>query len=585
MNLLVTALVKQVPKGDHSGRLDADGRLERAGAVTEMNPWCRRAVAQAVRLAAETGGRSTAITMGPPAAVDVLREALGWGVDDAVQLSDPALAGSDCLVTARALASTIAVLDDPPDLILVGASSVDGSTGAVGAMLAELLGLPFTGPVLTLEAEDGRLRTTVQYDSGTEAVLIDLPAVVAVAERSCPPAKLPVEAWRSAETVRRVSTVDLPTGTWGLPGSPTKVARVRPAPVTRDPVIFRGRPETQVSRAIAELIARGCFDTPVAQQAEPVPTPQRHGPDVVALVGPGPAAGTRALLGTAAALAAEAGGAVVAVGTGHSSADLARWGADEVVRLSGDEPRPVSHALARWIGEWEPWAVLGAALPWDREVLARLAVVFGAGLMSDLVSLTVQDGRLAGLKPSGGGTLAEIVSHGTPQIATLRTGLLPLRTPRAGRQLTEHMLAVAADPAIVRAERRTGDDGDALDRAEVVIAVGRGVPPEKYDELEAMRVLLGAELGATRKVTDEGWLPHGRQIGITGRSVAPRMYVAVGLSGNLNHLAGAGRAGTVLAINTDPAAEVFAHCDVGLVADWQEVMPFLVDGLRSRVSG
>ena len=235
MNLLITALVKQVPKGDHSGRLDTDGRLERAGAVTEMNPWCRRAVAQAVRLAGETGGRSTAITMGPPAAVDVLREALGWGVDDAVHLSDPALAGSDCLVSARALASTIAVLDDPPDLILVGASSVDGSTGAVGAMLAELLGLPFTGPVLTLEVEEGRLRTTVQYDSGTESVLIDLPAVVAVAERSCPPAKVPPESWPSADVVRRVSTTDLAAGTWGLPGSPTKVAQVHPAPLTRDP--------------------------------------------------------------------------------------------------------------------------------------------------------------------------------------------------------------------------------------------------------------------------------------------------------------------------------------------------------------
>jgi electron transfer flavoprotein alpha subunit len=107
--LRVTALIKQVPKGDHSGRLDADGRLERAGAVTEMNPWCRRAVAQAVRLARESGGRSTAITMGPPAAADVLREALAWGVDDALHLTDPALAGSDCLVTARALAATIAL--------------------------------------------------------------------------------------------------------------------------------------------------------------------------------------------------------------------------------------------------------------------------------------------------------------------------------------------------------------------------------------------------------------------------------------------------------------------------------------------
>jgi electron transfer flavoprotein alpha subunit len=618
MNLFVTALVKQVPKGDHSGRLDADGRLERAGAITEMNPWCRRAVAQAVRLARESGGRSTAVTMGPPVAADVLREALAWGVDDALHLTDPALAGSDCLVTARALASTVALLDEPPDLILVGASSVDGSTGAVGAMLAEILGLPFTGPVLTLEPDSSgkRLQTTVQYDTGTESVVVDLPAVVAVAERSCDPCKAPPETWPPTDAIRQVTTADLAPADWGLPGSPTKVAQVHPAPLTRDPVIFRGRPQTQATRAITELLARGSFTPKTPTASTPVPDalqeaapggldggqagvavspssslsdrPGGAGAEVVVLVGPGPEAGTRALLGAAATLASEVGGSVTAVRTADSTDDLARWGADSVVLLTGDEPRPAATALAEWIADRQPWAVLGAALPWDREVLARLAVASGAGLMSDLVSLNVTGGatpRLAGLKPSGGGTLAEIISHGSPQIATLRTGLLPLRTPRADRTLDEHKLPVAADPALRRAERRTGNEGDALDRAEVVISVGRGVSPDAYAELEPMRVLLGAELAATRKVTDQGWMAHGRQIGITGRSVAPRMYVAVGLSGNLNHLAGASRAGTVVAINTDPAAEVFAHCDVGLVADWREVMPFLVEGIRSRVSG
>lgn len=266
----VAALIKQVPKGDHSGRLDADGRLERAGAVTEMNPWCRRAVAQAVRLARESGGRSTAITMGPPVAADVLREALAWGVDDAVHLSDPALAGSDCLVTARALAATIAVLDERPDLILVGASSVDGSTGAVGAMLAELLGLPFTGPVLTLEPSGSTLHTTVQHDTGTETVAVQLPAVVAIAERSCDPCKAPPETWSTSPGIRGVNVAALGPGSWGLAGSPTKVANVHPAPLTRDPVIFRGRPETQATRALAELTARGCFEPRPAGVAEPV---------------------------------------------------------------------------------------------------------------------------------------------------------------------------------------------------------------------------------------------------------------------------------------------------------------------------
>lgn len=600
--LRVTVLVKQVPKGDHSGRLDADGRLERGGAVTEMNPWCRRAVAQARRLADESGGRSTAITMGPPAAVDVLREALAWGIDEAVHLSDPALAGSDCLVTARALASTVGILDRP-DLILVGASSVDGSTGAVGAMVAELLGLPYAGPVLAIEPEaDGttiRVRVTVQHDDGTESVEIELPAVIAVAERSCPPAKAPVEIWPSAGAVRRVTTADLAPGSWGLAGSPTKVSAVRPLELTREPVIFRGTPRIQATRAIAELLTRGCFDdlNLETESNQTVPTIQhKGGPELVVLAGAGPEAGTRALLGAAALLTETGGGSVTAVRTDASADthDLSSWGADAVVTLTGDDPRPTAAALAGWMADRSPWAVLGAALPWDRDVLARLSVAFGAGLMSDLVSLGIEPGtppRLVGVKPSGGGTLAEIVSHGSPQIATLRTGLLPLRRPRSGGQLSEHMLGVQPDPGLRRTYRRTGNagsggsGGDALDRAEVVIGVGRGVDPGRYAELEPMRVLLGAELAATRKVTDEGWLPHGRQLGITGRSVAPRMYFAVGLSGNQNHLVGAGRAGTVLAINTDPAAEIFAHCDVGLVADWQEVMPFLVDALRDRAPG
>jgi len=593
--LRVTALVKQVPKGEHGGNLDADGRLVREGAVAEMNPWCRRAVAQAVRLAGESGGRSAAVTMGPPVAVDVLREALAWGIDEAVHLSDPALAGSDCLVTARALASTIGFLGRS-DLILVGASSVDGSTGAVGAMVAELLGLPYAGPVLAIDPEDDgttlRARAVVQHDDWTESVVVELPAVVSVAERSCPPAKAPADTWPPADAVRRVTTADLTPGRWGLTGSPTRVAGVRSAAQTREPVIFRGTPRIQVDRAIAELLARGCFDEsdPRSGVGETVATARSTaGPEVIVLVGAGPESGTRALLGAAAQLAVEAAGFVTAVRTAASAeaADLSSWGADVLLTLTSDEPRQAAAALAGWMAGRSPWAVLGAALPWDREVLARLSVAFGAGLMSDLITLTTRSTdthapRLAGLKPSGGGTLAEIVSHGSPQIATLRTGLLPLRRPRTPGQPAIHVLAVPSDHSIQRTDRRTGNDGDALDRAEVVIGVGRGVDPGRYAELEPIRSLLGAELAATRKVTDEGWLPHGRQVGITGRSVAPRLYFAVGLSGNQNHLVGASRAGTVLAINSDPAAEIFAHCDVGLVAEWQEVMPYLVDGLRNR---
>ncbi len=109
-----------------------------------------------------------------------------------------------------------------------------------------------------------------------------------------------------------------------------------------------------------------------------------------------------------------------------------------------------------------------------------------------------------------------------------------------------------------------------------MVGVGQGVAPEEYPLLDPLRDLLGAELAATRKVTDRGWLPRARQIGITGRSIAPRLYVVFGASGKFNHMVGVRAARTVLAVNSDPDALVFQAADVGIVGDWREVVPLLV---------
>jgi electron transfer flavoprotein alpha subunit len=128
--------------------------------------------------------------------------------------------------------------------------------------------------------------------------------------------------------------------------------------------------------------------------------------------------------------------------------------------------------------------------------------------------------------------------------------------------------------------RRRDDDVEVLARAEVVIGVGAAVRPDEYALLSPLAALLDAELAATRKVTDKGWAPRSRQVGITGRSIAPRLYVALGLSGKFNHVVGVRGAGTILAINHDPDALVFGHCDIGIVGDWHEVLPVLVAALR-----
>ena len=115
-----------------------------------------------------------------------------------------------------------------------------------------------------------------------------------------------------------------------------------------------------------------------------------------------------------------------------------------------------------------------------------------------------------------------------------------------------------------------------------MIGVGTGIEPDDYHLLEPLRqVLGGAPVAATRRVTDKGWMPHSRQVGITGHYIAPRLYVALGLSGRFNHMVGVRKAANVLAINADPEALVFDHCDVGIVGDWRTVLPELVRARRA----
>jgi electron transfer flavoprotein alpha subunit len=590
--LRTVALVKQVPKDGGTGELDSDGRLRRGVQESEMNPWCRRAVTQAVRLASAPGGHSTVLTMGPPSAADVLREALACGADEAVHVSDPALAGSDCLATAKALAAAIRVLGEF-DLVMVGRSSVDGNTSAVGTMVAELLGLPFAGPVLTWEltrtCDTTMMRAGLQAEDGARTVTLRLPAVVSVAERSSSGAKAAPEDWPDGSAVRTLCVADISDGP--APVSPTRVLGIRRTRQDRRSVILSGGLDDQVERAIDlwEARLRDGDRRVRPRDRTPVRTPSPRSGRILVLGG---APGTRALLGEAAVLASQAGARVVAVTAPEPAPDvtrLATWGADEVVTLGRGETRPVAAALTSWItAHGMPWAILGTTASWDRDVLGRLAVRLDAGLMSDLVHLSARTGesgatQLVGVKPSGDSTLAEIVSQGTTQIATLRTGCLDLLDPRpAPGLLPVHHLPVGPEHAVRSGPRVPEHEYEALDRAEVVIGVGLGVDPGRHDALEPLRGLLNAELAATRKVTDTGLLPHFRQVGITARNIAPRLYLAFGISGNTNHMLGVSRAGTVVAVNSDAGAPIFTRCDIGIVADWHETAVRMAAALERR---
>ena len=667
----IAVLVKQIPAFTEL-TLGTDGRLERAGLDLEMNPYCRRAVAQAVALLAGPRGRATdqdgpdrvdptgggtdgggtdgigtdgggtdgivVLTLGPPSAEDVLREAVAWAVERnvaarGVLVSDPAFAGSDTLATARALAEAIR-REGPFDLVLLGRNSVDADTGQVGPEIAELLDLPFATGARHLSVIDGRLTVRCEFDDGWVQLECALPAVVSTAERLIDPCKVEPAGRRAvdASLITTVTAADLGPGPWGQAGSPTVVGATRLLASERARHRLDGPVARQVRDAVALLAARGVFEpvpsNPASvgfERAEPLdagtvgPAPAADagatardatsvaraatpsaGTTVAVLVEPDRPGVTAELLGAAAELAAGTGGRVVALVYGaapgeveeRGTDDLASSvtpgvvGADHVVRfehISVEED--VATAVSGWVDANPPWALLAPGTASGREILSRVAARSGAGLTGDAVALEVgPDGRLVAWKPAFGGQLVAAISSTSPvQMVTVRAGILsPLESRPDVPPTTERVAATRRGRVTILARTRD-DDLDALADAAYVVGVGRGIAPESYPDLQPLLDRLGAELAATRKVTDAGWLPRARQVGITGRSIAPRLFVSIGASGAFNHMVGVRAAHSVLAINPDPGALVFEAADVGIVGDWSEVVPLLVEELEAVV--
>lgn len=615
--LHVVALVKQIPSFEDM-ELGPDGRLRRDGVPLEMSAYCRRAVAQAVLLVRQHGGRCTVMTLGPPSAEDVLREALAGGADQGILVTDPVFAGSDTLVTAGVLAAAVERLGDV-DVVLTGRSSVDADTGQVPPQVAQLLDLPFATGVRELTLDDRRRVVTVRCEHDDEWVTkrLGLPAVLSAAERLCDPCKRPPDA-RAAVPARRIHTwgsADLPGRPSGGRSSPTWVGGVRVVETSRSRERLEGPVVDQVARAVAVLESRGALDggSDGTDRGVPVPPPVTRPERVIAvLVEPDRPRLARALLGGAASLGAQAFAAVVAVvavrdgdpfpggtsalaqtgDTGRVAAGILEgWGADRLVVLAGSEvEEDLASAVVAWVTS-EPacWAILAPGTAWGREIASRVAAATGSGLIGDAVALEVSGGRLVAHKPAfGGATLAEIGCHSALQLVTVGAGALPVGSPRRDAAavplpgIPVEVRSVIPRGRVTILARQREDDTEVMVCAPVVLGLGQGVDPSRYGELDGLRRVLGAEFAATRKVTDQGWMPRARQLGITGHAIAPRLFVSLGASGKFNHTVGVRRAGTVLAVNPDPEAPIWDHADVGITARWEDAVPLLEARLVAR---
>ena len=402
----------------------------------------------------------------------------------------------------------------------------------------------------------------------------------------------------------------------GLSGSPTSVGDLRPVEVRRERLLLSGSdPASIADSLLLALKARGlrgrggkarALQKLPSQVSEP--RPERSIWAVCELLPPqGTGQDPRLrdtsfeLIGEAARIGAEVRGEAVAVLLGHGvrghAGELAAHGASTVLlgdvpELAGYNSESYAWALARAIEQYRPWAVLLPATSFGSDLAPRVAARLGLGLTGDCLGFEIgSEGQLLQLKPAfGGQVVATITSHTLPNMATVRPGMLSQYAPVSGREPRVVQLDLADMPsprARLLSATYEGEAGLALDRARLVVCAGSGIGSlEALDAVQQLADALGRwmglppesiAVGGTRKVVDAGWLPRTRQIGITGHAVSPDLYVALALKGNFNHVAGIMGSGTVLAVNSDPQADIFSACDIGVVANWQTVCEALVE--------
>jgi electron transfer flavoprotein alpha subunit len=284
------------------------------------------------------------------------------------------------------------------------------------------------------------------------------------------------------------------------------------------------------------------------------------------------------------------------IGAADPSAQLGQHGADRVILARHDllaaySAEAFSSTLVEVCGRVSPRIILGAATAMGRDFLPRAASRLRAGLAQDCTEVRIVEGhQLECVRPIyAGKALARVRPLSVPALATLRPNVFSVRDPDATRTAAVEEFAPSLEASKVRArtvEMQTGAGQKIeLTEASIIVSGGRGMKgPENFAMLQDLADALGGAMGASRAAVDAGWIDHQHQVGQTGKTVSPTLYIAFGISGAVQHLAGMSSSKYVVAINKDPEAPIFKIADYGIVGDLFTVVPELTRQIRKLKS-
>jgi electron transfer flavoprotein alpha subunit len=286
----------------------------------------------------------------------------------------------------------------------------------------------------------------------------------------------------------------------------------------------------------------------------------------------------------------EAAGVVLGPGAIEVAPQAGAYGATRVYAcddgaLAAPLPQPRVDALSALVEKIGADTVLFASSVLAADVAAGLAARLGAGLNWDLTDLVVVDVELVGKRPALGDTvLVDVGWKGAPKLGLVRSGAFDPVESGGSAEVESFDFAAEDFSALATLVEQTQEEssGPSIEDAGIIVAGGRGLgSPEAFSLLEQLAAALGGAVAATRAVVDAGWYPYSTQVGQTGKTVSPKLYIACGISGAIQHKVGMQGAGTIIAINKDPNAPIFDFCDVGVVGDLHQIVPKLTELVRA----
>ncbi|MBN1912239.1 MAG: FAD-binding protein [Pirellulales bacterium] len=632
MNCIV--LVKQVPDISNMPPNAWDkekGTLKRGVLDNVLNPLDLQALTLAHRMTGENdrmGAKIVCLTMGPPQAKEVLWDSIARGVDEAVLLTDRAFAGADTIATSYALAQAIRKIEkdlfqgNRDYIIVAGMQSTDGDTAQVPPQIAEELGIEHVAYVQGFEWKSGTLHVNRIGPRGIETltpdtfpILITTPVWAEPLYRSFRRAR-----WARLQKLHEwnATLVHAAKDRIGLEGSRTQVCRIfSPSemrnheclfPASMDELVVeiekRYHSRAQAATSATEEKYRVGERTPTYQGEVWVYVEQEDG--TVQNV-------SLELISKASELAASLNQKVGAVLLGDNVEPLCdlliSHGADKVYLgehplLQDFLPMPYKKTVSDLVFEHKPQIVLFGATPLGRELAPRIAYCTRSGLTADCTKLDIGDfakgetnltGVLKQTRPAlGGNIMATIMTKGSDcQMATVRPGVMSLKPADPLRQgkivrVAPHLRKEDVHLAIVSVESQRSKQ--SLAEAEIIVAGGRGLGSRmNYDQYveplaeSLQRLLKGrTELGASRMAVEDGLRGHDHQVGQTGQTVRPKLYVAVGISGAVQHVSGMQHSDTIVAINKDPHARIFNYAHFGISQDFQVAVPALIEAAEKK---